>query len=283
MTEAHDTARAHDTAQAHDVTLADGRSLRAYDSGSGDITLLWQPGSPSTGGLFEPLLTLAAERGIRLVGYARPSYGGSTPQRGRTVADAAQDVRRLADALGLDRFAVAGYSGGGPHALACAALLPDRVIAGVTFASLAPFDGEDWFAGMVGGGPSLRAAAEGRAAREAFVEEFDPDSFNARDYAALEGDWAALGAEVGAAAAWGEQGIVDDDLAFVSPWGFEPADIRVPTLLVHGDDDRVVPFAHAQRLERDIPAAELRRRQGDGHVAVLGGYAAALDWLLALH
>ncbi|MCU1422951.1 MAG: alpha/beta hydrolase [Microbacteriaceae bacterium] len=266
--------------QAHDIALADGRNLRAYDTGVGDTTVIWQPGSPSTGGLFEPLLREAADRGIRLVGYARPSYGGSTPQRGRTVRDAAADVRTLADTLGLDRFAVLGYSGGGPHALACAALLPDRVTAAITFASLAPFDGEDWFAGMAGGGPSLRAAVEGRAAREAFAEEFDPDSFNARDYAALEGDWVKLGNEVGAAAAWGEEGIVDDDLAFVNPWGFAPAEIRVPTLLVHGDDDRVVPFAHARRLERIIPAAELRPRPGDGHVAVLGGYAASLDWLL---
>lgn len=265
--------------QAHDIALADGRSIRAYDSAEGDVAVIWHAGSPSTGGLFEPMLSAAADHSIRLIGYARPSYGGSTPQRGRAVADAAADVRELADALGLDRFAVMGYSGGGPHALACAALLPDRVTAAVTFASLAPFDGDDWFAGMASGGPSLRAAAGGRAAREGFVEEFDPESFNVRDYAALGGDWAALGEDVGAAAAWGDQGVVDDDLAFVAPWGFDPADIRVPTLLVHGDDDRVVPFAHGERLERVIPPAELRRRPGGGHVAVLGGYSEALRWL----
>ena len=118
--------------------LRDGRSLRVYDSG-GDPghTVLFHAGSPHTGELLEPLLRLARQHGVRLLGYARPSYGGSTPQPGRTVASAAADVAELAAALDLRRFAVLGYSGGGPHALACAARLPDRVAAVACLAGVA--------------------------------------------------------------------------------------------------------------------------------------------------
>jgi pimeloyl-ACP methyl ester carboxylesterase len=97
-----------------DVRLRDGRTLRAHDSGSADgITIVWHHGSPQTGALLEPLLSAAAARDLRLVGYARPSYGGSSPKPGRDVASAAADVAQVADVLGVDRFAVMGASGGG--------------------------------------------------------------------------------------------------------------------------------------------------------------------------
>jgi pimeloyl-ACP methyl ester carboxylesterase len=126
-----------------DVRLDDGRTVRVHDTGdtiaSATLTLVWHHGSPQTGAPLAPLVAAAAERGIRLVSYGRPSYGGSTPKPGRDVASAASDVAQLADALGVDRFAVMGASGGGPHALACGALLPDRVIAVACLATLAPF------------------------------------------------------------------------------------------------------------------------------------------------
>ncbi len=145
-----------------DVSLPDGRTLRAYDSGAGDeLALLWHHGSPQTGALLEPLLAAAGRRGIRMLSYARPGYGGSTPLRGRDVASAAADVAAVADAFGVGRFAVMGASGGGPHALACAALLPDRVTGVACLASIAPFTDEfDWFAGMVAPG-GLRSALDG--------------------------------------------------------------------------------------------------------------------------
>lgn len=114
-----------------DLRLADGRTLRVYDTGARSAadapTLLWHHGSPQTGAPIDPLLSAAARRGIRLLSNGRPSYGGSSPNPGRDVASAAGDVAQLADALGVDRFAVMGASGGGPHALACAALLPGQV------------------------------------------------------------------------------------------------------------------------------------------------------------
>jgi pimeloyl-ACP methyl ester carboxylesterase len=270
-----------------DVPLADGRILRVHDSGTdaspGGFTVVWHHGSPQTGAPLTPMLEAAAARSIRLVSYGRPSYGGSSPMPGRDVASAAADVEAIADALGIARFAVIGASGGGPHALACAALLPDRVTGAASLAGLAPIDadGLDWFAGMASDGASLRAALLGRAAREHYesTSEFDPDSFIERDYAALETRWASLGADVGVAAAAGPGGLIDDDLAFVAPWGFDPADIIAPVLLVHGGKDRVVPPAHSDWLLSRSPAAELWVRPRDGHISVLDASALALDWL----
>lgn len=272
-----------------DVRLDDGRTVRVHDTGdtiaSATLTLVWHHGSPQTGAPLAPLVAAAAERGIRLVSYGRPSYGGSTPKPGRDVASAASDVAQLADALGVDRFAVMGASGGGPHALACGALLPDRVIAVACLATLAPFgaEGLDWYAGMAGGGASLRAAEQGRAARVLFEEssEFDPTSFIDRDYAALDGTWSSLGDDVGVASAAGADGLIDDDLAYVWPWGFEVSTITQPVLLAHGGLDRVVPPAHSEWLLRHCPDAELWLRPHDGHVSILDVAPVAMDWLRA--
>jgi pimeloyl-ACP methyl ester carboxylesterase len=272
----------------HEVRLQDGRALRVHDSGAQEpevLTVLWHHGTPQTGALLAPLLDAAVARGIRLVSYGRPSYGGSTPLVGRNVASAAGDVRQIVDALGISRFAVMGASGGGPHALACAALLPDRVSAVVSLAGLAPFaaDGLDWFAGMIDDGAALRAALLGRAAREVFeaTAEFNPSSFIERDYAALEGAWASLGADAGAAAAAGGSGQIDDDLAYVAPWGFAVTDITAPVLLVQGGADRVIPPAHADWLLRNLRHAELWLRPNDGHVSILDTCPVAMDWLRA--
>jgi len=269
-----------------DVPTPDGRTLRVHDTGAvlgGAPALVWHTGSPQTGALLDPLVAATSARGIRLVSYGRPSYGGSSPDRGRRVAAAAADVAVIAGALGLERFAVMGASGGGPHALACAALLPDRVTAAVSLSGLAPYTGEDdWFAGMIAP-EALRAAADGREARERFAEtdEFAPDQFTATDWAALEDRWASLGRDAGAAGAAGPEGLIDDDLAFVAPWGFDLADVAVPVLVVHGGADRVVPPAHADAIVRACPTAELWLRPRDGHICVLDACPVAMDWLLA--
>ena len=268
-----------------DIHLPDGRLLRVHDAGDGNaaapLTLLWHHGSPQTGALLEPLVDAAGARGIRLVSYGRPSYGGSTPNPGRTVA--AADVEHIVDALGIGRFAVMGASGGGPHVLACAARLPDRVVGAVTLACIAPFTDEfDWFAGMAAPG-GLRAARGGRAARERFAEtdEFDPAQFIAADWAALGGTWASLGRDAESAGNASPDGLIDDDVAFARPWGFDIGRIAVPFLLVQGGEDRVVPASHAQWLLAHIPAAELWLRPRDGHVSVLDAVPVAMDWLVA--
>ena len=266
-----------------DIATADGRTVHVFDTGARTLTLFWHHGSPQTGAPLEPLVRAAAERDIRLVSYARPSYGGSTPQQGRRVADAAVDTLAVADALGLDTFATMGASGGGPHALA-GTLLGDRVIGVVTLAGIAPFTTEfDWFAGMAAP-DGVRSAFISRGARAAFVEvdEFDPNSFTARDYAALDGDWKSLGEDVGRSAKWGDDGLIDDDVAFASPWGFDPAAIGRPVLVVQGGDDRVVPRSHGEWMSRRIPTAELWLRPRDGHVSVLNAAPVAMDWLLSV-
>jgi pimeloyl-ACP methyl ester carboxylesterase len=270
-----------------DVTLADGRIVHAFDtgpdSGASGLTVLWHHGSPQTGLLPDPLREAAADRGIRLLSYGRPSYGGSSPHPGRSIGSAAGDVAQILGASGVDRFATMGYSGGAPHALACAALLPDRVIAAVTVPGPVPYTTDfDWYDGMVAPqGP--RAAAQGREARARYAgtEEFDENSFTAADYDALAGAWASLGADAGRAGQAGPDGLIDDDVALVSPWGFDVTRIETPVLLVHGGEDRVIPASHSDWLVRRLPAAELWFRPRDGHISVLHAVPVALDWLLA--
>lgn len=273
-----------------DVPLADGRTLHAYDTGTagdGRLPVFWHHGTPNVGRPPEPLFVAADRLGLRWVSHDRPGYGGSTPHPGRDIGSAAGDVAAVADALGIERFAVMGHSGGGPHALACGALSPGRVVAAISGAGLAPYgaEGLDWFAGMAASGvASLRAAAAGRAAKEAHEnsgEEYDPE-FTPADDDALAGPWSWLGSVVGPAMAAGPGGLIDDDLAYVTPWGFTPAQVTVPVLLLHGRGDRVVPAAHSEWLARHLPDAELRLSTQDGHISVLNGAEAALEWLASV-
>ncbi|BDZ65538.1 alpha/beta fold hydrolase [Agromyces mangrovi Wang et al. 2018] len=270
-----------------DVPLPDGGVLRAHDSradASDGPALAWHHGSPQTGAPLEPVLAAAAARGLRVISYARPSYGGSSARPGRDVASAAGDLAAVADVLGIDAIVSMGASGGGPHALAGAALRPDLVRAVVTLAGIAPFtDAFDWYDGMASPG-GLRAAARGRDARAAFAEteEFDPSQFVAADYAALEGGWAALGVDVGRSEAFGDDGLIDDDVAFATSWGFELDSIEAPVLVVQGGLDRVVPPAHGAHLAAELPNAELWVRPHDGHVSVLDAVPEAMDRVLAM-
>jgi pimeloyl-ACP methyl ester carboxylesterase len=273
-----------------DLELADGRRLHFYDTGPDDggesLAVFWLHGTPNTGAPPEPLFAAAAQNGLRWVSYDRPSYGGSAPNPGRDIASGAADVAAIGDALGLERFAVMGHSGGGPYALACGALLPERVVAVVSASGLAPLGaaGLDWYAGMYpGGAAGLRAAAAGRAAITEVVTagEFDPEMFTPADIAALEGPWAWMGRVAGQAIEAGPDGQVDDELANVAPWGFEPARVTPPALFLHGGQDRIVPSSHGQWLARQCPSAELRLFPAEGHVSVLSAGADALRWLAA--
>jgi pimeloyl-ACP methyl ester carboxylesterase len=273
---------------SQDIEAGDGRTLRAYDSGDAAadadaMVLMWHHGSPQTGALLAPLLAAAGPRGIRMLSYARPSYGGSSPALGRDVASAAADAARVADAFGVDRFAVMGASGGGPHALACAALLPDRVSGAVCLGGIAPYSQDfDWFAGMRSPG-GLRVSLSGRAARARYAEtaEFDEKMFTAADHAALAGEWEALGADAAHAGLDGPDGQIDDDVAYVNPWGFRVEQVDAPVLVVQGGEDRVIPPSHADWLLRHCPRAELWLRPRDGHISVLAASPVAMDWLRA--
>lgn len=264
----------------HEVRTLDGRTLQVTDAGGDAPVVLWHGGSPQTGALIPPVLAAAESAGVRLVTWARPGYGASTRRPGRRVADAAADAAVVADALGLTRFAAVGYSGGGPHAIAGAALLPDRISAVATLAGIAPDPGsDDWLAGMASPA-ALQAARAGLDARAALPDEFDLGSFVEADWAALDGPWAALGEDAQAGGREGPFGLVDDDVAFARPWGIDLAEVRVPVLLVQGDADRVVPSAHARLLAAALPDAEVRIRPGDGHVSVLAALPEVLAWVV---
>jgi pimeloyl-ACP methyl ester carboxylesterase len=258
--------------------------MRVYDTGGDGPALFWLHGTPNTGAPPEPLFAATARHGIRWIGYDRPGYGGSPREPGRTMASAATHVSAIADQLGIDRFAVMGHSSGGPHALAGAALLPDRVLAAVSIAGLAPFgsEGLDWYAGLATAGEAeLRAAARGREALERHLaaSEFDPEQFTPADFAALDGEWGWIGRIAAEGARTDQGGTVDDNLANVGPWGFDPTKIKVPVLCVHGEADRMVPSAHSQWLAAQIDSSELWLRPGKGHISILATAPATLDWL----
>jgi pimeloyl-ACP methyl ester carboxylesterase len=240
-------------------------------------------------------------RGARLISYDRPGYGGSDPAPDRTVADAAHDTAVILDALDVERCVTWGISGGGPHALACAAQLGDRVAAAASLGGVAPFDaqGLNYFRGM--GADNLlefglaiagrefvethcSVSAEGlrSATADAIVAEMDtllPEV----DLAVLDGTLGAfLASEIAAALEPGVEGWVDDDLAFVAPFGFRVSDIGVPTLIVHGHHDRFVPVDHAYWLADAIPGAEALMSEEDGHLTLETRRVPEVhDWLLA--
>jgi pimeloyl-ACP methyl ester carboxylesterase len=270
-----------------DLELDDGRTLHVYDTGADDangrLALFWHHGSPNIGAPPEPLFAAAEELGIRWVSYDRPGYGGSTPCQDRDVASAATYVSTVADWLGIHQFALMGHSGGGSHALACGALLQERVLGVVSVAGMAPFgaEGLDWFEGFGPAGVAqLRAAAAGREALEKHLAESeDEPEFTPEDEAALAGEWSWFIDVVRPAIAGGMGGFIDDDLAGVGSWGFDPADIVAPVLFLHGGRDRVVPSSHGEWLARRCPSAELWLFPEDGHISVMGSSAAAIAWL----
>ncbi len=282
------------------VTTPDGRTLRLYQAGAdeGPVVLVHH-GTPLSGLLFDPHVRDAEERGIRLIGYDRPGYGGSTPAPGRSVAAVADDVRAIADAVEVERLAVWGISGGGPHALACAALASDRVAAVASLASVAPIDAEglDWFAGM--GQTNLDefdAARRGREALKAHLGAQERDLSSATPegvVAALEQlltpvDAQALSGEVGEyfaacmqeAVRSGIDGWLDDDLAFARPWGFAVEELRAPVVLWHGKHDLFVPFAHGEWLAGKIPNVEAHLSDTDGHLTLFQRVPEVHAWLL---
>lgn len=271
------------------IDTADGRALRVYEAGDpGGRPVVAIYGTPSGGTIYAPHAADALAQRIRLVTFDRAGYGGSDARPGRVIADVVDDVRAIADALELDRFGVWGVSGGGPHALACAALLSDRVPAVASLAAVAPYGAPDldWTEGM--GEENLvefNATLEGREAitpyelthREAFANA-TPDDLRTQwasllspvDAAVATADFAAfLLANTNDALAPGVDGWVDDDLAFVSPWGFDVADITIPVLLLHGEHDRFVPISHGHWLAARIPGVEARLSDEDGHLTLI--------------
>jgi pimeloyl-ACP methyl ester carboxylesterase len=282
------------------VETADGGTLRVEVAGDCERVVVAHMGTPNGGVLYEPWIEDAAGRGLTLVTYDRPGYGGSSRRAGRRVADAAGDVRAISRALGFERCAVWGFSGGGPHALACAALLPGLVRAAATIGSLAPPDapGFDFLEPMEG--ENREDMELFRSDRELWEERGRSD-WEARlqtSAAELAEEWSG-GVSPGDAdllhTAFGEwvhrammagiapspDGWMDDGIAFNSSWGIDPAEIAVPVKVWHGLDDRFVPAEHGRWLAGAIPGAESDIRDGDGHLGVAATRIGDVhEWLL---
>jgi pimeloyl-ACP methyl ester carboxylesterase len=247
-----------------------------------------------------PRQPLLYRLGVRLITYDRPGYGESDRHEGRRVSDVASDVAVIADHLGLDRFAVVGRSGGGPHALACAALMPDRVTKAAVLVSLAPREAEglDWFDGMTEGNiAEYMTAMQGRGRLAARLEPaaleirndpvrlmndlYDELTEADRRVVADTGIRTMLLKNYAEALRTSPDGWIDDAMAFCSPWGFDPADITVPTVLWHGEDDVFSPVSHSRWLAARIPTAKMTIQRGAAHFHALHVLPDLLPWLIA--
>jgi len=270
------------------IDLPDGRSLDLDVSGPEDgIPLVFHHGTPGSVRQFRAIQRAAHDRGLRLVTFSRPGYGASTRQPGRRVVDAVADVAAVLAHLGTPRCLVAGWSGGGPHALATGARLPEQVAGILCIAGIAPYDAEglnflegmgqqniDEFGLALQGEEAIRPSHEAEAVglrntdAAGLIEEMTtllPDVDRAVLTAEFGEDLAANFAE---GLRTGVDGWVDDDLAFVAPWGFSLAEIAVPAFVWQGSEDLMVPFAHGQWLTAHVPGASPRLQQAEGHLSI---------------
>jgi pimeloyl-ACP methyl ester carboxylesterase len=282
------------------LTLSDGRTLDYRVSRPKGMGLVFHHGTPGAATPVGAIDRAAHERGLRVIAISRPGYGKSSRKLGRSVADVVTDTAQVLAALGVEECLVAGWSGGGPHALACAARL-EGVRAALVIAGVAPYraDGLDFLAGM--GEDNIvefGAALEGDDALQAFLERLYPDMKDVTPEGIVESlrsllpavDRAALTDEFGEdmAASFrealrvGVDGWFDDDMAFVGSWGFGLDEVRVPTSLWQGDADLMVPFAHGGWLAAHVPAVSAHLMAGEGHLSIgLGELDAMLDELVS--
>jgi pimeloyl-ACP methyl ester carboxylesterase len=285
----------------HRIPLADGRTLAVSEWGDPDgkpvITFHGTPGSRIGYWTNEP--EIWTRFGLRRLSFDRPGYGDSTRLAGRNVADVVPDVAAIADAFGLRRFAISGGSGGGPHVLACTALIPERVVRCLASVSVAPIDGEgiDFTAGMNEGNVrEFGAALEGEAALRAVIEPTRDQmverltsgrsDFLGEGYDMPEADQIemvkhqkAAAAHMLTAVAHGIDGWVDDDLAMVKPWGFDVTSCRVPVVLSYGRRDVLVPAAHGDWLAERVPGATTWVDDETGHMGGDAQVERDLAWL----
>ncbi|OPG11261.1 MULTISPECIES: alpha/beta fold hydrolase [Microbispora] len=283
------------------VHAHDGRTLAVEERGELEGTPVFLlHGTPGSRLGPCPRASVLYRLGVRLITYDRPGYGLSDRRIGRTVADVAEDVAAIADALGIGCFAVIGRSGGGPHALACAALLPDRTTRVAALVPLAPpgAEGLDWFHGMTESNVAEYTAAQ--TGYHAMMDLLSPAVERIREdptrlVPALDDDLpepdrhviADIGIRTMLADNFAEAvrrsaaGWVDDAVAFSSPWGFEPESISVPTLLWHGGADVFSPVGHSRWLGQRIPGARVVIQEGAAHFGAIQVLPDVLTWLSA--
>jgi pimeloyl-ACP methyl ester carboxylesterase len=281
------------------VLAAGGRRLSVQVFGDSEgIPVFLLHGTPGSRLGPHPRGQVLHRLGIRLIAFDRPGYGHSDRLAGRKVADVVEDVAAIADAYGVEKFAVVGRSGGGPHALACAALLPRRTTRAAVLVGLAPHgaEGLDWFDGMAQSNViDFTAAAAGhdplsaRLTPAAESIRADPASLITRLQAELpdsdrrvvtdRGIRSMLVQNYAEALRTSAYGWIDDALAFCSPWGFDPAAVTVPVVLWHGENDVFSPVSHARWLADQIPGATVLVQAGAAHFGALDVLPDILRWL----
>lgn len=273
----------------HRIGVRDGRQLQVREEGDPKgVPVFSLHGTPGSRLLYGPFSSDAQAKGIRLIGYDRPGYGGSTPAYGRRVVDSAADVAAIADVLGIERFGVWGASGGGPPAIACAAAFPRRVVAAASLGGPAPYfaDGLDWTAGMGEWNVAdlqlmlhdqawwEQKCRSDRAEMLESTRNLQRDAFSSLDAPADRASDTAEYAEFRLRQGReglrvSEEGMRDDSLAMAQPWGIDLSDIRVPVQILHGGQDRYVPFAHGQWLATHIPQAVAHLDPAEGHHSLI--------------
>jgi pimeloyl-ACP methyl ester carboxylesterase len=267
------------------LTIPDGRTLAYVERGpDGGTPVIVSHGTPGSRFARHPDPQMYERHGVRSIAYDRPGYGRSDPQRGRSVADAAADVAAIADELGLEHFAVVGGSGGAPHALACGALLGERVTRVGALVTPAPSDAEDFdfFEGLAElNVKEFGAALEGEEAIEAFLQPLadgiraDPDAVIEdiltelpevdRKLASRPDIRAIMKESFVEAVRQGVRGWADDDLAFAKPWGFELEDVQAETRVWQGELDVLTPRPHGEYVASRLPNARFELLENGGH------------------
>jgi pimeloyl-ACP methyl ester carboxylesterase len=288
-------------ADERQIELDDGRRLDLRVSGPVDgVPLLFHHGTPGAATPIRALERAAHDRGLRFATFSRPGYGSSSRLRGRQVVDVVQDAAAVLTAIEADRCLVAGWTGGGPHALACGARLGSAagtlVISGVAPYGLADLDWVDGmgddnvteFGAALLGEPALRPMLE--ELREQLKDTDTAGIIASLDSLLADVDKAVLTDEFGEdmassfveALRHGVDGWVDDDLAFTEPWGFDLDELSGPVMIWQGSLDLMVPFAHGEALASRMAGASVHLEEGEGHLSIgLGGLDRMLDELVS--
>jgi pimeloyl-ACP methyl ester carboxylesterase len=278
----------------------DGRTLAYTQRGPEDgVPVIICHGTPGSRLVRHPDPGIYERHGVRAVGYDRPGYGLSERQIGRSVADAAADIAALGDELGFERFAVVGGSGGAPHALACGALLGDRLIRVGALVTPAPSDTDDFdfFEGLADlNVKEFGAALEGREAIEAFLQPYvdgiraDPDDVIEqiltelpevdRELASRPEMREIMRGSFMEAVRQGSRGWADDDLAFAKSWGFQLEDVTAEVRVWQGELDVLTPRPHGEYVASRLPNARFELLEGGGHF-LDKEWSFVFEWLTA--
>ena len=281
--------------------MADGRRIGYAEYGAeGGDAVLWFHGTPGARHQISPdVNAVAGERGVRLITVERPGVGESTPYLHDRVIDFAGDVEQVADQLGVDRFAVAGLSGGGPYVLACAHAFPERVVAGAVLGGVAPTRGDD-----AADGGLVSLASRFRTPLAMFREPLGFTMWSAINLLqpvrgqALElylrfqppGDQRVFHLpgmkdmflrDIAEGSRHRFHAVVYDVVLFTRHWGFSPRDVQVPIRFWHGDEDHIVPLVHGHHVAELMEDAQVIERPGESHLGALAALDEVLDTLLA--